>query len=224
VDLVWEAGDLGTAGDFRILLELLDSAGELETACEACRLTVKEKVLRPDPIITSVTPDPATVAVALAVVGDHFLDLVETKLVEVDTSTETVLAIDETTNPLTRTSFDTDPLPVLPGGNYQLIAVGVDGDSEPYAFVILPIITTFSPTALAVLATLTVTGVGFTGATGVDLIRISDGTVIAMTNYTFVSDTEVSADVPAGTAADDYIVRVTGALNPSNQLGTLTVQ
>jgi hypothetical protein len=224
-DLVWLDGDLDVPGDYLLRVELLDTSGELETACDTICLMVKEKIKRPIPIIEGLATVPASVGAALTVTGQHFLDLVETKLTEVDTGTETTLAIDPAGPPLpTSLTFLTDVLPVLPGGNYTIIPVGADDEGTPFAFILLPIITDFSPTTADPLDTITIDGDGFTGATGADLILISDGTVTAMTGFVFVNDDQVTADVPAAQPAGDYVVRVTGASNPSNRLGVLTIQ
>lgn len=216
--LTWVDGDTDEAGDYFLRIEVVDQSGEVETAIDELWVTIKDKVKRPIPVIVSVSPDPAAVAGAITLTGTGFLDAVNVTLIESDTGDETDVALTS----IAEGTLVTDLIPVIPGGRYGILVEGAEDPSLASYFDLLPKISTFSPSSASPGDTITIDGDGFTAATGADLIA-SDGTVVPMINFSIVSDDQVTADVDPATATGTYSVRVTGALNVSNSLGTLTV-
>lgn len=222
VDLEWAAGDLDDAGEFLLVIELLDTSGELETAHPPIELTVEEKILPPIAVITAVVTSPFAVGDTATITGKGFLDATKAQIVELLTQVVTDLDVFVVNS---ETEIVGDIPAAQLGGTYGVQVVGPGGTSALFeSIVVLPIITNFSPTAVDPLDTVTIDGVGFTGATGADIIEQTTGAVVALTGFAVNSDIEVEGDVPAGTPAGEYDVRVTGLSNTSNRLGTLTVQ
>jgi hypothetical protein len=84
-------------------------------------------------------------------------------------------------------------------------------------FKVLPKITTFSPPSGAVGTPVTITGSGFTQVKGVGF-----GDYVPATNVKVVSDTEVTADVPAGAKTGPVGIKTKGGIGISKQVFTVT--
>jgi hypothetical protein len=150
------------------------------------------------PQITSLTPSTGKVGTLLTING---VSLTQTHGVTIGGKAATFTVVS-----------DTHVTATVPAGakTGQKVTVTTAGGvaSSPAGFVVLPTITSFTPTSGPVGTSVTINGTTFTGAT-----KVTFGGVAA-TSYQVVNDSKVDALVPAGA--------VTGPIAVTTAAGTAT--
>jgi len=107
------------------------------------------------------------------------------------------------------------------GGTYPLTFTAVNGvtpnATQSFTLSVAPAVTGLSPTSGPAGTSVTITGTGFTGATGVDF-----GTTPAASFIPPVSDTSITAVSPAGTGVVDVTVTTSGVTSPTSSADKFT--
>ncbi len=216
VQLDWQSGDLATVG--RHLLEVIlipNPLAPLQRQTLGSKIEVQVLARRRLPVasvelVVSATPFAGD---TLTWSGTGFLDASGAILVSED-GVETVLAS------LSVSAEDTltgDVPASTPGGVYSVRVDNPDneGTEATGLLTILPIISAVSPSTPTAGDTLTISGDGFTGATGAE-IEDTSGTVTALTGFVVNTDDEVEGVIPLATVPGLYQLRAVRPTGPSN--------
>jgi hypothetical protein len=194
----------------------------LPTACGACHQGLNHIVLEPthstkgcttchpvSAVISSITPSHATVGTSVTIAGTGFGAVKGTGAVKFGTTAASVTSWSGTSIVVTV------PAALSPGA-VNVTVTRTDGTaSGASAFTVdsasptAPVVAGVAPGSGIVGAKVTLTGTGFTGATGVTFNNV------AATTFTVVSDTKITVKVPAGASTGPVAVTTGGGTGTS---------
>lgn len=219
-DFIWQPGDTDEAGDFLLAVELIHASGEKETACDPIAIKIKEKIQIPIPEVSDIQPSPFNPGSTVQITGINLFEVSSVQAVNMSTGDIVALnSIAVQSDVLVEADLPSD----IKGGEYLVHVTSPGGTNIFHTIFVLPYVTTFTPISLIEGETVIIQGNGFLGATGIEIVNLSDSSVISLDNLNIVNVNQIEGNIPVGTPEGSYVVRVIQVSNRSTEVGILTV-
>jgi RHS repeat-associated protein len=158
----------------------------------------------PAPSITSLSPTAGAVGAPVTITGTNFGTTQGTSTVKFNGTTATTIS----------TWGATSIVAMVPAaattGNVVVHASGVDSNGVAFTVLPTPSITSLSPTAGAVGASVTITGTNFGSTQGTSTVKFNGTTATTLTSW---GATSIVAAVPTGATTGSVVVTVSGVVS-----------